>query len=81
MSRRSKAVERVRANPASVRFDDLERALRAVGFRFDHQRGSHRFYYHDGIKRTLNVQVCGGMAKPYQVRQFLSLIDEFGLTA
>jgi len=29
--------------------------------------------------RPLSIQPCRGQAKPYQLRQFLEMVEEFGL--
>lgn len=46
-----------------------------AGFEFIRQRGSHRIYRHHGLGRTLSVQDFRGEAKPYQVRQLISIIE------
>jgi predicted RNA binding protein YcfA (HicA-like mRNA interferase family) len=69
-----------RANPVGLRFSELCRLAEAFGFRFDHQRGSHRFYTHDEIKERLNFQPLHGMAKGYQVRQLLDCVDRHHLS-
>ena len=32
------------------------------------------------VTRPLSVQPIGNMAKPYQIEQFLDIVEEFGLT-
>jgi predicted RNA binding protein YcfA (HicA-like mRNA interferase family) len=69
------------ANPAaSLPFRDFERLVRAFGFTFERQRGSHRSYSHPRCPRLLVIQPRGASAKPYQVREFLGMIEEFELT-
>ena len=36
-------------------------------------------YRHPSVPRPLTVQPRGHMAKPYQIDQFLDIVEEFGL--
>jgi predicted RNA binding protein YcfA (HicA-like mRNA interferase family) len=65
---------------ATLAFRDFERLLEAFGFRLDRTRGSHRQYVHPGAPFVLTVQPDGKDAKRYQVRQFLDMVAEFGLS-
>ena len=58
----------------------FERLLLAVGFVLARQSGSHRVYVHPRCSRPMVVQPKGGDAAPYQARQFLDMIEEYGLT-
>lgn len=64
----------------ATKFSDFERVLLAFGFRHDRTKGSHRIYIHPDVPRPLSVQPRGGEAKPYQIRQFLDMVEEYGLT-
>lgn len=81
MTRTSKLFNWIVANPrAAIPFRDFERLLLAFGFTLDRIKGSHRNYKHVAVPRPLSVQPRGNMAKPYQVNQFLDMVQEFGLT-
>lgn len=76
-----KLLQRLQTSQTNVRFADLERLARAMGFALVRQSGSHRIYQHAGhADARLNLQDVGGQAKPYQVRQFLALVEEYNLT-
>lgn len=62
-------------NPDGVSFRDFESLLSGVGFRFDRQSGSHMIYITPKGQRV-SIQRRDGMAKGYQVRQVLKLIEE-----
>jgi predicted RNA binding protein YcfA (HicA-like mRNA interferase family) len=64
----------------TVSFRDFERLLTAFGFNLARVKGSHRAYVHAAVPRPMIVQPRGGDAKPYQVRQFLDMVEEFGLS-
>ena len=64
----------------TVTFRDFESLLRSFGFEPVRQKGSHKSYKHVKAQRMLVVQPRGNDAKDYQVRQFLDMVQEYGLT-
>lgn len=63
----------------TISFRDFERLLKAFGFDHARTKGSHRQYVHPKVPRPFPVQPSDKDAKPYQVREFLELIEEYGL--
>lgn len=61
-------------------FAEFERLLAAYGFVLDRVRGSHHIFKHPGIMDRINAQPDGKSAKPYQVRQFIDIIEANGLS-
>ena len=43
-------------------------------------RGSHHIFVHAGIPELVNLQNVKGQAKPYQIRQFLRLVERHHLS-
>jgi HicA toxin of bacterial toxin-antitoxin, len=76
----SKLYQRLLESRSSIPFRDFQRILGAFGFTLDRTKGSHRQYRHPQASRPLSIQPRGNMAKPYQVDQFLDIVEEFGLT-
>lgn len=75
-----KLYEQILANPNTIiSFRDFERLLRAFGFILDRMTGSHRQYVHPLVPRPFPVQPTGKDAKRYQVREFLELVEGYGL--
>jgi len=66
-------------SPASLRFEEMVRLVEAFGFRRARQRGSHHIFVHPNVRELVNIQDVNGMAKPYQVRQFLKLVERYNL--
>ena len=61
-------------------FRDFSSLLEGFGFRLDRVRGSHQVFVHHNITELLSVQPRkDGKAKPYQVRQFLKLVEAYDL--
>jgi predicted RNA binding protein YcfA (HicA-like mRNA interferase family) len=63
----------------TVTFRDFERLLDAFGFDLVRTVGSHRQYVHPLIPRPFPVQPDGKDAKRYQIREFLELVETYGL--
>ena len=64
----------------SIDFRDFIAMIEAFGFENIRAKGSHRSYAHSNCPRLLVLQPKGKDAKRYQVREFLDIIEEFGLT-
>jgi predicted RNA binding protein YcfA (HicA-like mRNA interferase family) len=81
VSKRQKLLEHCRNNPKGVSYDDLVGLVKALGFQHDRTVGDHMIFVHPVATVPLvNLQRAkSGMAKPYQVRQVLDLIDAHGL--
>ncbi len=79
MSKVEKLFDKIRNNPRNVRFNDICKLAETFGFEYKGGRGSHKLYMKKSVNEMLNFQNVNGMAKPYQVRQFLKIIEENGL--
>ncbi len=70
MSKKDKLLAKALRNPQGLKFSEFEALLKQCGWTFDHQKGSHQIWY--SLKRhRLSIQNRKGMAKAYQVKQFL----------
>ena len=67
------------ANRSAMKFRDFQKVLKAFGFELDRINGSHHIFKHPSVPRRLSIQPRGGEAKPYQIDQFLDMIEEYGL--
>lgn len=64
---------------ANVSFADMRRLVEAFGFELRRVSGSHHIFAHPDIPEILNLQDVRGEAKPYQIRQFLRLVERYAL--
>lgn len=80
MIKPAKLYTRLLESRTSMKFRDFQRVLEAFGFTLDRINGSHHQYRHPLATRPLSVQPKGNMAKPYQIDQFLDMVEEFSLT-
>jgi Predicted periplasmic or secreted lipoprotein len=53
--------------------------VEALGFTLDRVQGSHHIYRHPDIRQRINLQPRGGVAKPYQLRQVLQVMERNAL--
>lgn len=68
-----------RGDLANVSFSDMRRLVEAFGFELRRTSGSHHVFAHPEVRELLNLQEVGGQAKPYQIRQFLRLVERYAL--
>ena len=64
----------------NVGFDDFTGLVRTFGFVLARKSGSHHIYARPDVPQLVNLQDVNGQAKPYQVRQFLRLVEKYNLT-
>ena len=64
---------------ANVRFSDFKRLIESAGFVLVRVKGRHHLYRHPRAAVLLNLQDANGMAKPYQIRQFLRTMEGYAL--
>lgn len=71
MSQHTKLLNKAKRNPEGMSFADFQTLMTQCGWIKDRQRGSHQIWYSlEGAK--LSIQNRNGMAKGYQVQQFLN---------
>lgn len=69
-----------RGDLANVSFTDMRRLVEEFGFELRRTSGSHHVFAHPAVPELLNLQEVHGQAKPYQIRQFLRLLERYALS-
>jgi len=69
----------VLAGSKNISFGEMVGLVEAFEFRLSRITGSHHIFVHNEIPELVNLQDVGGMAKPYQIRQFLRLVERHNL--
>jgi hypothetical protein len=78
---RRKLLKRLAGGASSnVAFRDMINPAEGFGFRVARVSGSRHILTHPGIPEIMNLQEVRGEAKPYQIRQFLRLVERYNLT-
>ncbi len=79
MAKRSKILTRVLSGSRNIGFSDFILLVEGFGFRLSRVSGSHRIYIHPNVKELVNLQNVKGQVKPYQIKQFISLVERYNL--
>ncbi len=74
-----KFLAKIFLNPQNVKFADFVKLIKSFGFKLDRVNGSHHIFVHSDIEEIINIQNVKGEAKPYQIRQFLKIIERNNL--
>ena len=76
---RHKLLRKVLAGPNNIQFTEMVNLLAGFGLVLSRISGSHHIFENPGIPELVNIQNVKGQAKPYQVRQFLKLVEKYNL--
>lgn len=80
MANPRRTLEKILSGSKNIRFYEFVALLGAFGFELKRSRGSHFIYKHPGVPELLSVQPSrDGQAKPYQIKQFLRMVEEHSL--
>ena len=74
-----KLLQQILVNQKNVKFNDFVTILEAFGFCRARTDGSHTIFRNDSVKEIINIQDVNGEAKPYQIKQFFSLVEKYNL--
>jgi predicted RNA binding protein YcfA (HicA-like mRNA interferase family) len=74
MSKKEKALAKIRQNPKHVRFEELENILLHLGFTQRQSKGSHRTFTLG--RHIIRVPVNKPFLKPVYVKLALRVLDE-----
>ncbi len=76
---RRKVLKKALSGSANIRFREMVGLVEAFGFRRSRVRGSHHLFVHPQVDELVNLQDVNGKAKPYQIHQFLRLVERYNL--
>jgi len=74
-----KLLDKIKNSGKNIRYGDFVTLVEAFDFRRIRGEGSHNIYERIDVAEMINIQNEEGKAKPYQVKQFLSLIVKYNL--
>jgi predicted RNA binding protein YcfA (HicA-like mRNA interferase family) len=80
MVRPQKTLQKVLSGSKNIAFSDFIALVEAYVFHLSRVRGSHHIFVHPDVRELVNLQNVKGQIKPYQVRQFMSLVERYNLT-
>jgi hypothetical protein len=77
-----KLLEKLKNSPNNTDFDYFVKVVKKFGFEKIERKksGSHHFKFENAcVDEILNIQPKKGKAKPYQIKQFLDIVDSNNL--
>jgi predicted RNA binding protein YcfA (HicA-like mRNA interferase family) len=77
--KKDKLLKKLLSGSKNIRFSDMHHCVEAFGFHLSRINGNHHIYIHPAIPELVNIQDVKGKAKPYQIKQFLQLIEKYDL--
>lgn len=77
--KRRKLLQKILGGSKNVKFADMVNLVQGFGFRLSRTEGSHHIFIHPDMPELVNLQEVKGEAKPYQVRQFIKLVEKYNL--
>ena len=78
--KKRKILEKVLSGSKNIKFNEMVTLIEAFGFILARVSGSHHIFNHPEVPEIVNIQNKKGEVTPYQVRQFLAIIEEYALT-
>jgi len=79
MTKKQKLIQKLLSSSKNIRFSEAQTAIEAFGFQLTRISGSHHIYTHPDVPELINLQNVGGKAKPYQIKQFLEIVERYNL--
>jgi len=76
---KNKLLEKILSGSKNISFNDFVVLVEAFGFSLSRTRGSHHIFEHPEVPEILNLQNSKGQVKPYQIRQFLQIVEKYSL--
>ena len=77
--KRRRLLKKIIEGSKNIRFADMVNLVEGFGFRLSRTQGSHHIFIHPDIPEPVNLQEVKGEAKPYQVKQFIKLVEKYNL--
>ncbi|HJW86680.1 MAG TPA: type II toxin-antitoxin system HicA family toxin [Candidatus Brocadiaceae bacterium] len=77
--KKRKLLQKLLSSPKNVRFSEATLCAEMFGFQLSRIKGSHHIYTHNEVRELVNLQDVNGWAKPYQIKQLLSIIEKYNL--
>ncbi|MFO7646158.1 MAG: type II toxin-antitoxin system HicA family toxin [Desulfosarcina sp.] len=77
--KRRKLLQKIIDGSKNIRFTEMFNLVEGFGFKLSRADGSHHIFARPGIPEFVNLQDVNGQAKPYQIRQFLKLVEKHNL--
>ena len=72
-------LKKILAGSGPIRFSEATALAEAFGFSLNRINASYHIFTHPETPELINLQNVNGKAKPYQLKQLLSIVEKHGL--
>lgn len=76
---KKKLLKKILQGSKNIKFDDFVKLIEAYGFILDRVSGSHNIFKRKDVSELINIQNVNGEVKPYQIKQFFSIIEKYDI--
>jgi len=76
---RRKLLKKIISGSKNIRFTAMVNLVRDFSFELSRTEGSHHIFFRPDVPELVNLQNVKGQAKPYQMGQFLKLVEKHNL--
>lgn len=77
--KKDKIFQKLISGSKNITYAELLLIIEAFGFIEVRSKGSHHLFKKEGIEEFINIQNVDGKAKPYQIKQFLSIVEKYNI--
>jgi predicted RNA binding protein YcfA (HicA-like mRNA interferase family) len=74
-----KILKKILEGNKNIRFEEMVALIQSYEFYLSRTSGSHHIFVKHEFDEIINLQNVKGKAKPYQVNQFLKIIERYNL--
>lgn len=76
---KKKLLRKILSGSKNIKFNEIRSCVESFGFNLDRVNGSHHIFSNPEVKELVNIQNVKGNAKPYQIKQFLSIVEKYNI--
>lgn len=74
-----KVLRKILSGSKNIKFAEFVQLVESFGFHLSRSKGSHHIFTHPDVNELVNIQPVNGEVKPYQIKQFLKIVEEYDL--
>ena len=75
MVKTQRILKKVLDGSKNISFSDFILFVEGFGFHLSRVSGGHHTFVHPDVKELVNLQDVRGQVKPYQIKQFMALVE------
>ncbi len=76
---KKKLLKKILDGSKNIRFTEFVNLIEGFGFVLERVSGSHHIFKRQDIDEIINIQNVKGEVKPYQIKQFFSIIEKYNI--